>query len=95
MRLMQASITNATVLYNLATENEKKLGTKDFALKISEQYLRSSERKKYKNHSLEITIRYCSREKCNVRMLKSCKECEEFILLYKMFQRDPQLNDFR
>jgi len=66
MKLVQASITNATVLYDSATENEKKLGTKDFALKISEQYLRSSERKKYKNHSLEITIlkRYCSREKC-------------------------------
>ncbi|GAB1867782.1 PiggyBac transposable element-derived protein 3-like [Camponotus japonicus] len=86
IRLLQAAITNATVLYNSANEKGKNLGTKDFALKISEQYLNSKKTTNNK-HNLETTVhkRNCSKKHCNARTYKSCKECKAYFCI-KCFQ---------
>ena len=75
IRLIQGSITNATVLYN--SISDKKKGTKEVAMEICEKYLLNS-KSKFKNHTLENTgsKKYCSIDKCIVRSSKSCIECE-------------------
>lgn len=83
MRLLQASIANATVLYNIASDDRKKVGTKEFALEICEHYLRTSEKKEYKNHTLETTKlkRNCSGGLCTVRTVKICKQCGAYFCM--------------
>lgn len=78
IRLLQASITNATILYNVANEHKKKIGSKEFAIEISSHYLKT-----YKNHTLETrhVKKRCSRENCFVRSTKFCNECEAYFCL--------------
>jgi len=44
--MIQSSITNANVLYNMCNNGNKKVGTKEFALDISRNYLAKSRNKK-------------------------------------------------
>lgn len=87
MRLIQASITNATVIYNLANNNKKNVGTKKFALEIGTTYLprykASKEKKKVSNstESHKIIIQKISpcKKKCGVRTNRYCITCKIII----------------
>lgn len=87
LRLIQSSITNATVLYNICNNSDKKVGTKDFALSISRDYLTKSQ-KKEQGHKLKTsdTRRYCSGGKCAVRSNKFC-ECCNLYFCVKCFEK--------
>ncbi|KAL7294436.1 hypothetical protein TKK_0012435 [Trichogramma kaykai] len=78
MLLIQAAITNATVLCNICNESKKKTGTKVAALSISRDYLYGSnkypkkEKKTVKHKKIaQTTIKFCS-NKCGVRTLNIC-----------------------
>lgn len=67
MRLIQSSLTNATVLYNIVREDEKKVGSKAVALEVAEKYLAKKEKSYSEPHSL---IRIQERRNC--KNFKSC-----------------------
>ncbi|XP_058791774.1 piggyBac transposable element-derived protein 3-like [Phymastichus coffea] len=79
MRLIQSSITNATVLENLVT-HDKKIGTKDTAQAVAESYLAKSsynlERHRYETAPGK---KYCTNSKsCGKRTTKKCTECNTY-----------------
>lgn len=73
MRIIQASITNATVLWN-TVQPDKKQGIKEFAIEISKHYL---QRVSLKTHELAKGTKrsYCS--ECKVRSWRSCEKCND------------------
>jgi len=75
IRMIQSSITNATVLYNMCNNGNKKVGMKEFALHISRNYLAKSRNKK--NHKLktDMSKKNCNKGKCAVRSNKICEDC--------------------
>ena len=77
LRIIEISISNATVLYNLCSQKNKK-STYSFVLDISEAYLEDKEKKKLQSHKL-ITIpdikRKCS--KCAKKTITCCFHCYE------------------
>lgn len=78
LRLIQASITNATVLHNAANP-EKKLGTKEVALAISRDYFARSENKSEHNLSQASSPLYnCSSPKCSIRTRNYCNKCAKY-----------------
>ncbi|XP_043465716.1 piggyBac transposable element-derived protein 1-like [Leptopilina heterotoma] len=81
LRLIQASITNATVLKNLVTK-DKKIGTKDIGLEIAETYLKKSSAGKVKCHTIERVKKkfYCFNfSKCGARIQKMCVKCNVYV----------------
>ncbi|XP_014487681.1 PREDICTED: piggyBac transposable element-derived protein 3-like [Dinoponera quadriceps] len=75
MRLIQATITNATVLWN-SVKSEENRGTKDFALEISKYYL---EKHSKAQHNFEKGLKrsYCSVNTCKIRTSKLYKTCKD------------------
>ncbi|XP_043461917.1 piggyBac transposable element-derived protein 3-like [Leptopilina heterotoma] len=79
MRLVQASITNATVLRNLVVL-EKKIGTKDMAMQIAESYLKKSESlKNHKVRRVEQKKNCANFSKCSSRTQRKCVECDAYL----------------
>ncbi|XP_058789587.1 piggyBac transposable element-derived protein 3-like [Phymastichus coffea] len=78
MRLIQSSITNATVLKNLVT-HDKKIGTKDTALAVAESYLAKSsynlERHRYETAPGK---KYCTNS-------KSCAKHKKRLVIRKLW----------
>lgn len=74
-RMIETSLSNATVIYNICTTEEKKKSTYDFALDIAEYYLDKSTN--YRDHNIinlgESIVRVCS--KCYKRTSYHCLEC--------------------
>lgn len=82
MRIIQSSITNATVLHNLVRGVKK--GTKDVGLEIAEQYLEKGNAGKLLSHTTvdEEKKRNCKNySKCSTRSQKKCKECDEYFCM--------------
>lgn len=78
IRLVQAAVTNATVLYNEALPNtEKKKGTKEFVLSISENYLSKGSYTVIGKHEIQPghTQHSCQIENCATRTRRLCKQC--------------------
>lgn len=73
MRLVQSSITNATVLRNLVS-NEHTIGTKEMALHIAEYYIEkgtAGDLRLHKIQKVEIKKK-CSNAKCATRTQQMC-----------------------
>lgn len=78
IRIIQSSITNATILYNVV--RDEKLPIKDTAIMISKDYLSRKQKPIVKNHSLERSPNslQCSTDDCVIKTHKYCKVCESF-----------------
>lgn len=77
LRLIQSSMTNATVLYNLV--NEKKIGTKDMALGLAKYYLAKAQKTGvHKSVSVEKKKKCANFEKCATRTQKMCETCNVY-----------------
>jgi len=69
VRIIQAAITNALVIYNLSNANAKKVGSKDFTMSIARHYLDIGKKCYTKSHVFcrKITQKKCSSQKCAIR----------------------------
>lgn len=85
VRIIQASITNATVTWNTAAECEKKKGIKEFALEISKYYLNQNLLKKHQFEKGQKQT-YCSRKQCEVSTRKYCTGCDNAYFCDKCFK---------
>lgn len=82
VRIIQSSITNAVVLYNAARENQKKVGTKEFALSIAKHYMEKAQNlKKQESHKMgrESIQRSCSLGNCKIRTYLVCEKCQIYL----------------
>lgn len=81
MRILQASITNAVVIYNTAANGADKITKKELTLSISDHYLRKSQVVPARNHVWQTSSssRRCSGSDCEVRTWKYCEQCEKFL----------------
>lgn len=75
IRLIQASITNSLVIFNAATDEKKKAGTKEFAISIAKCYIQKGQQMRRKPHDkFHVNIfKTCSN--CPLRTRILCKEC--------------------
>lgn len=74
IRLIQASIVNALVIFNAASVEEKKVGTKDFALSIAKSYIKQGQLKQEGHEMTKQTqLKPCSN--CSVRTRIFCEKC--------------------
>lgn len=70
---LQASITNATVIWNTAQTN-KRSRIKEFVLEVSKYYLaRNLSKHIFEKGNLK---KYCSMKKCEIRSMKYCIGCD-------------------
>ena len=67
MRLIQASIVNALVLYNAAEAGKYKVGTEEFVVSIAKSYMRKGQVKR-KTHRIshKNRLKVCSH--CPIRL---------------------------
>lgn len=79
-RIIQASITNALVLWNTACEKDRKSAVKEFAVSIADNYLiKKSERSNKHVISNTTNYRYCSKvRECGKRTYQFCKICNAY-----------------
>jgi len=61
VRIIQSSVINATILWNTACVDERKLAIKDFAVSIAKSYM-TTKSKRSKIHKINATakFKYCS-----------------------------------
>ncbi|XP_034944125.1 piggyBac transposable element-derived protein 3-like [Chelonus insularis] len=74
MRLIQAAIVNSLVIYNAAGDSTKKVGSKEFAMSIAKNYIRTAQTKR-RGHT---TIRQSKQKRCSncpIRTNLLCNEC--------------------
>lgn len=83
LRLIQSSISNATVLRNLVHAN--KLGTKQIALELAEHYLAKSKFKKVHEIVNVVTKRNCNNFKNVTKEHKKCAKVVMCICVYPAF----------
>lgn len=77
-RLIQSSITNATIIQNLVDENN--VGTKYISLEIAKYYLDKHKNEKVHESIIVVKKRYCEyASKCNSRTQKMCKTCNIYL----------------
>lgn len=74
-RLIQSSLTNALILYNMV--NEKKMTSKDFAESVANSYLESSSEKLSNHLKLAIPDRRRVCIKCTIKTIFYCFECKK------------------
>lgn len=80
IRLIQSTITNATVLIN-SVSNSKKVGTKDVAMEICNHYLSRIKETNFKLHKTEtVKLRKncINFAKCSIRTQKRCIDCNAY-----------------
>ena len=77
LRIVQASLTNALVLYNTVRDKKNKISAKTVALEVSKEYLRPKNTN-FTKHSfiLSKSQNKCSTEKCPIRTYKLCEVCQ-------------------
>jgi len=78
VRIIQSSITNATILWNTACVDERKLAIKDFAISIAKNYM-TTKSKRSKIHKMNATAKfrhYSDFKKCGKRTYNFCETCE-------------------
>ena len=75
MRLIQASIVNALVIYNASGDGKKNVGTKEFAISIAKSYMRKGQVKR-ETHRIahQNKLKVCSHFPIRTRIF--CKECK-------------------
>jgi len=80
IRIIQSSITNATVLWNSASSKEQKRTVKDFALSIVKSYMKCKSERAIKHKIVKSTLyKYCkNQKKCGKRTYSFCEDCESF-----------------
>ena len=77
-RLIQSSITNATVIRNLVHENN--VGTKNISLEIAKYYLDKHKNEKVHESIIVVNKRYCKyASKYHSRTQKMCKTCNIYV----------------
>lgn len=78
MRIIQAAITNATVLYNMVLNQKRNIGSREFAIAIAKEYLRPRSNKTHDiiNHTKQGL---CSNGKCSVRGRRFCEACNMYL----------------
>ena len=75
MRLIQASIVNALVIYNASGDGKNKVGTKEFAISIARTYIRKGQVKREIHRiARQNKLKVCSH--CPIRTRIFCKECK-------------------
>lgn len=82
LRLIQASLTNATVLKNMVSPDNKRVGTKDVALDVTRKYLVKSPPKVVEIHEsvVEEKKRNCSNfSRCATRTQRLCSVCKIYL----------------
>jgi len=81
MRLIQASITNALVIFNAAHDGNKKVGIKEFTISIAKYYIQKSQQKNQIIHTRSSSgiLKRCSIENCPIRTRIFCKECNLYV----------------
>lgn len=79
LRLIQSSITNALVIYNMS-DSGKKIRSKEIALEIAEFYLANSTKREASHEMVTDKARKnCeNHKKCGMRTNKMCKICNTF-----------------
>lgn len=80
LRLIQSSLTNALVLYNLSC-GEKKISSKDIALATAEKYIAKKNDERFKSHKKTTTEsrRNCINfKKCSKRTTIMCIDCKDY-----------------
>lgn len=78
LRIIEASITNALVVWNLCNSKENKKQAYDFALSIAAFYIQREEEKTFSSHTLIDTTpirRLCL--KCSSRVSTYCFDCQK------------------
>lgn len=79
IRFIQASITNATVLYNTINKDKKKIGTKEFALSIAKYYMdKGRQHKKVHKVCHQKLKKKCSLGSCPLRTKLYCQGCKAY-----------------
>ena len=75
MRLIQASIVNALVIYNASEDSENNVGTKEFAISIANSYMRNGQVKR-ETHRIadQNKLKVCSH--CSISTRICSKECK-------------------
>ena len=75
MRLIQASIVNALVIYNAAEDGKYKVRTEEFVVSIATGYMRKGQLKRETHRiSHQNQLKVCLH--CPIRTRIFCKECE-------------------
>jgi len=74
IRLVQASIVNALVIFNAAGDEENRVGAKDFVISIAKSYMRRGQVKR-EIHKMtdQKQLKVCSN--CFVRTKIFCEKC--------------------
>lgn len=82
-RILQSSITNATIIWNVCNGDEKKkMSTKEMCMKVSEAYLSISKLSDFRSHKYESKERRtCSYEGCTLRTTRFCMNCQKYYCL--------------
>lgn len=79
LRIIQSSITNATILWNLCCDKSKNISTKDFCREISKYYLGKSKTGDLIAHKCDSRPKKsCSVTNCSIRTTKFCLDCNDF-----------------
>ncbi|XP_043470937.1 piggyBac transposable element-derived protein 3-like [Leptopilina heterotoma] len=73
--LIQAAITNSVVLFNAANNENKKEGTKAFALSISKYYLDAAIKNRKKPHESKRIDKQAKCSSCSIKTYKFCSDC--------------------
>lgn len=78
LRLIQSSITNATILYNTVAQGTDKKSAKDFAIEISKTYMTRNSTANLQTHIVQKgkLLKNCCTKNCSIRTRKSCEQCE-------------------
>lgn len=90
MRIIQAAITNATVLYNMVKNDKRKIGTKDFAMEIAKTYLIPRSKKPH-NIINKVNNGLCSEGKCPVRGKRFCEGCQMYLCKNCSFKKHQNI----
>lgn len=77
IRLIQAAITNSVVIFNAATDSEKKVGSKEFAMSIAKSYIHDAQKNR-ENHKTSRQNKQKKCSNCPVRTYKFCENCNLF-----------------
>ncbi|OXU30415.1 hypothetical protein TSAR_012519 [Trichomalopsis sarcophagae] len=80
IRFIQASITNAHVIFNATRDGKKKVGIKELTISIAKYYIQKGQTSKtFHKRSSSGLLRRCSIEKCPIRTRIYCKECNLYV----------------
>lgn len=80
IRFIQASITNAHVIFNATRDGKKKSGIKELTTSIAKYYIQKGQTSKtLHTRSNRDKLKNCSNEKCPIRTRIYCEKCNLYV----------------